>query len=107
MDAVTAIGLRIGQFKNRNTGLDRCILKSAMPLFLGEEVAPIGDDEAQIAYARLVDSGEIDFIHDSVAEREPDLAVLVQGCANARLGAGSPAGWNRSWGFRPKGFLTV
>jgi len=45
--------------------------------FFGEEVATVGDEEAEVAGAGLVDAGEIDLVQNAVADGEPDFAVLV------------------------------
>ena len=65
-----------------------------MPLFFGEKRSAIGDHEAKIAGAGLIDAGKIHFIDDAVTQSKPDFAMLVQGCANAGFGARSPARWN-------------
>ena len=73
--AATAIG--VGQFKGGDAGLEGLVLEGAMPFFLGEEVPSVGDDEAEVASASLIDPREVNLIQNAVAGGEPDLAVLV------------------------------
>lgn len=61
-----------------------------MALLFGEKIAAVGDNEAEVASARLVDARVIDFIEDPVAESEPDTAMTGQSGAGAGLRAGGP-----------------
>ena len=78
-----------------------------MPLLLGKKGLAIGDNEAEIARAGLIDPGKIHFIQNAVAQRKPDLAVLVQCRPSSGFGAERSSGvvyrasrgrsmWNRS-----------
>ena len=88
---VTAVKARIGELEDRDARFEGDILKGAVALFFREVAAPIRDDQSQIASAGLIDAREVDLVQDSVTERIPDTAMRVESCANARLGAGSPA----------------
>ena len=50
----------------RNTGFDRTVFKGAIPLFFGEEIAAVGDDETHVTSAGLIYAGKIDFVQDAV-----------------------------------------
>jgi len=91
VNAVASAGIRVGQFKGGNAGLERHIFKGAMPFLLGEKIASVGDNESHVARARLVDARKVDLVEDAVTQREPDFTVLVEGGAGAHLGARSPA----------------
>ena len=106
--------LGVGQFKGGDAGLKGTVLKCAVALLFGKEIAAVGDDESHVARAGLVDAGEVDFVQNAVTQREPDFAVLVERRAGARLGAGGPArrnagparsiarGENQSWRLCPR-----
>src|SRR5579862_2500398 len=66
----------------------------AVSFFLGKEIAGTRDDKSHVSRAGLIDSRKIHFVQNAVTKGEPDLAVLVEGCADAGLGAGSPARGN-------------
>src|SRR5579859_2950839 len=68
----------------------------AIALFFGEEAVAVGDDEAEVAGAGLVDARIVDFVQDAVAEGEPDAADRGKRGADAGLGAGGPA-WRNAW----------
>src|SRR5512137_2175622 len=51
----------------------------------------VTDEKLKIAGVWLIDMGVVDFIDDSVADREPEPAAGVISGAQAFLGAGSPA----------------
>ena len=91
MYAVAAAVAGVRQFIDWDAGLKWTILERAVTLLLGKEIATIGDDKTHIAGAGLIDPRKIDLIENAVAHRKPDLAVLVQGCANAGFRARSPA----------------
>ena len=58
----------------------------------GKEFTTVGDDQAKVAGAGLIDSRIIDLVQDAVTERKPNLAVEVQSGAYASLSARSPTG---------------
>src|ERR1022692_4968336 len=62
-----------------------------MTLFFREPALPVGDNEAEIACARLIQAREVDFIQNAMTECEPNAAVQIQSRANSRLCAGGPA----------------
>jgi hypothetical protein len=103
VDAIAAIEGRIGELIGRNSGFVGNVLKLAMPLFLREITMAVGDDEALVPSASLIDSREIDLVKNSMAEGVPDSAVGIEGRANARFGARSPARRNA----RPAGRKAV
>src|SRR4029077_7829480 len=93
-DAVAAAVLGINQFKRGNARLEGPVLKRAVPLLLGKKASTVGDEEAEISSASLVDSRVVDFTQKSMTQGEPNRAVLVQGRARASLRARGPARWN-------------
>src|ERR1700733_6919499 len=95
VNAVTSADLGVHEFKCGDTGFDGLVFEGAVAFFFREEIATIGDHESEVAGAGLVDPREIYFIDNSVTNGEPHLAMLVQGCTNAGLGARSPA-WGNS-----------
>ena len=90
MDAVAPAIAGISQLICWNAGLDGPVLERAVALFFGEKIATVGDDKSHVAGASLIDSRKINFIENSVAQREPDFALLVECGADAGLGAGCP-----------------
>ncbi len=62
VDSVAAAVVSVDQLKSGNAGLERFVLKPTVPFLLGKESLAIGDDEAEIASASLVDPGKIYFI---------------------------------------------
>jgi hypothetical protein len=95
VNAVASADLGVHEFKRGDTGFDGLVFEGAVAFLLREEIATIGDDEAEVAGAGLIDAREIYFIDNSVTNGEPHPAMLVQGCTNAGFGAGSPA-WGNS-----------
>ena len=91
MNAVAAAALGIDQLKYRNARFDGAILEFAIALLFGKEVEAVGDDQSQVASAGLIDARKVDLVKDAVADREPDFTVLVEGSADAGLGARGPA----------------
>jgi hypothetical protein len=63
------------------------------PASPGEVRLSVGDDESEIARAGLIDPWIVDFVDDSVAQREPDPAVAADSGADTSLGAGCPTCW--------------
>ena len=61
-DPVAAAEIGVDQFKGGDAGLKWLILKRTVALLLGKERPAIGDDEAEIAGASLIDAREIHFI---------------------------------------------
>jgi hypothetical protein len=91
VDAVAATDAAVSQVIGRDSGLERHVFKGAMAFFLGEEFAPISNQESHIAGAGLIDAREIDFVENAVAQCEPNLTVLVEGSSRGSLGARGPA----------------
>ena len=52
---------------------------------------PIGDDETEIAGARVIDARVIDLVENPVAQREPDTAVATDRGTDAAFRARRPA----------------
>jgi len=90
-DAVSAIKARVNQPESRHTVGQPFHFVSSIAFLLGEEIRSVRDDKPHVADAGLVNAGVIDFVEDSVTQRKPDVARVAEGCANAGLGAGSPA----------------
>ncbi len=87
VDAVSSGNVGVGQLVYRDAGFAGTVLERAMPLFFRKEFAPVGHDESHIACASLVHPREVDFVENAVAQREPDLAVLVERRADSSFGA--------------------
>lgn len=62
-----------------------------MTLLLGEEAVSIGDDQAKVSEAGLIDAGVVNLVEDAVAERKPDAAGGAERCPYAALGTERPA----------------
>src|SRR5579864_918496 len=90
VNAVASVDRGVDQFVRRNTRFKGTILERAMPLLFGEKIAPAGDNESHVAGASLIDAWKIDFIENPMAERKPDLAVLVQRRTDTGFRAGGP-----------------
>ena len=94
VDAEAAVARGVGERETRHALGELAQHAGGIALFLGEIVAPIGDDEAEIAGAGVVDAGIIDLVEDAVAEGEPDPALGRERGADAALGARGPARGN-------------
>ena len=90
-DAEPAAGVGVDEPERRHAVLQRGDLEVAVALLLGEEAIAVGDDQAEVARARLIDARIVDLVQDAVAEREPDAADRRQRGADAALRAGGPA----------------
>jgi hypothetical protein len=84
----------VNQFVGRDSRFDGKILEGTMAFLLGEELTTVGDNEAEVAGARLVHAGKIDLIENAMAQRKPKSALHAQCSAYAGLGARSPAGFD-------------
>jgi hypothetical protein len=62
VNAIAAAAISVGEFIRRDARLERLALESAVSLLLGEEIAAVGNDEAEIAGARLVYSWKLHFV---------------------------------------------
>ena len=108
-DAEPAPFVRARQQEGRDAVLERLHRRRAVPLFLGEEARAVGDDQAEVANAGLIDSRVVDFIEDAVADGEPDPARVGQSRADPALRARRPARRNPrparrfDHGFVPRG----
>ena len=91
VDAIPSTVVGVDQFIGGYSCLDGVVLKGAVTLLLGEEIQAVGNNESHVASTGLVDAGKINFVEDSMTEREPDFAVLVERRTGARLGARSPS----------------
>jgi len=60
-------------------------------LFLVAKRFPVADKKLKVARVRLIDVWIINLVQDAVAQREPDAATGVIGCAHAFFGARSPS----------------
>ena len=106
VDSVTPIEARVGELIDGNTGFDGSVFKTAVPFFFGEVAMAVGENQAKIARARLVDAREIHFVQNSVTVRVPDARMWIERCADAGLGARSPTRRN-SWPSRRKAIIRV
>ena len=93
-DAVSARSACIYEPERRNTFGQPMNLRVCIVFFLGEELSFPGDDQSHVADAGLIDAGIKDFVEDSMAQREPDMAFVADGRAHAGFGAGCPTRWN-------------
>jgi hypothetical protein len=59
-------------------------------LFLVAKGFPVADKELKIACVWLVDGRVVNFVHDAVAQREPEPAAHVISGAETFFGAGCP-----------------
>jgi len=94
VDAVAIFEFGIDEIVGGNSRGERFVFKGAMALFFGEEIFSVSDHESHVASAGLVDARVVDLVKYSVAQREPDFAVLVEGGSDAAFCAGSPPWFN-------------
>ncbi len=88
---VTALAIAIVDADGKPVGIDVVeLVNQIAPLFM-EERLPIGDQELHVASLRAIDGRAVDFVEDSVRDREPDLAGDRIGRADGVFGAGRPA----------------
>src|ERR1700722_8549945 len=100
-DPESPAAMRARQAEGGNTVFDTFDDCLAVALDLGEESSPVGDDEAEVADASLVNARIVDFIDDAVTDGEPDAAPLAERCADPVLGARCPTRRNSR---RPRRF---
>lgn len=91
VNAIVAVDFGVDEFEGGDARLEGGVLECAVAFFFREIIASVGDQQAEIAGAGLIDAGKIHFVDNSVTGSEPDLAMLVQGGASSGFGAGSPA----------------
>ena len=99
-DAVAAIAAGVDQPECRHTVGQPVNFRVGVTFLLGEEIRSVRDDQPHVADAGLVNARVIDLVEDSVAQREPDMALVAEGRPNAGFSAGSPAAelWERFFG---------
>ena len=90
-DAKPAAAMLARQKESGNAVLERLDGALAVTLHLGEEARAVGDDQAEVANAGLIDARVIDLVENAVADGEPDAARVGEGRADAALGARGPA----------------
>ena len=73
-DAEPAAEMGVDDQEGGDAVLQPAGLEAAVALFLGEEAGAVGDDQAEIAGAGLVDPRVVDLVEDAVAEGEPNAA---------------------------------
>lgn len=66
-DAIASVKAGVGEVVDGNSGFEGNIFETAVAFFFGEVVSSVGDDQSEIARARLIDTGKIDFIEDAMA----------------------------------------
>src|SRR5258705_11793480 len=91
MDAIAAVKAGVGEVVDGNSGFEGNIFETAVAFFFGEVVSSVSDDQSEMAGARLIKAGKIEFIEDAMADGGPDAIMLVQRCADAGFRAVSPA----------------
>ena len=89
-DAVSAGEARIDQSECWDALSQPMNLRLGVALFLGEEIRSVRDYQSHVADARLIDTGIKYFVENSMAQREPDKALVAEGSAHARFCAASP-----------------
>jgi len=94
VNPVPSLHAAVRQFVGGYSRFKGNIAEGTMAFLLGEKTMPVGDQQPEIARARLIDARKIDFVQNAVAQRKPDSAVQVQRGANTGLGARSPARLN-------------
>src|SRR5437868_11074937 len=105
-NTVTAIQRSVHQFVGGNARLNGQVFETAVPLFLREKTAAVGDDQAQITGAGLVYSWIINLIQNAMTDGEPHPAVQGQRSSNSGFGARCPA-WRNSGPAGSKAFLRI
>src|SRR5262249_60963529 len=91
LDAIRSTKLGVDQAERGHAWLKRHNFKSAMPLFFRKEIFAVRDEQPEVARASHVHAWEIDFVENSMAQREPDAAVAIEGRSDPGFGTGSPA----------------
>ena len=89
-DAVAALPAGIHEPKAWNPWGQPFQTAASVTLLLRDKRTGVGDHEAEITQAGLIESRVVDLVQDAVAEREPDAARGSEGCADAALSAGRP-----------------
>jgi hypothetical protein len=74
VDAKAAAGVGVDEFEGGHAVFQTREFERAVALLLGEEAGTVGDDEAEVTGAGLIDARIVDLVEDAVAEREPDAA---------------------------------
>lgn len=91
LDPIAAPSTAVQQAKGWDAVLGAANAMRRVSLFLGEEPACIGDDEAEVADASPIDPRIEDFVDDAVTQREPEAALVAERRSDATLGARCPA----------------
>ena len=102
VDFVTALIFGVGQFVDRHARLERHIFEPAMAFLFRKKSGAVSDQQALVAGAGLIYPRKIDLIQNSMTEREPYPAVLVERRAHSGFCARRPARRNA----RPPGSIT-
>ncbi len=91
LDHVAAVAAAVRHRVARHAGSNPAHGGDGVALLLRQVAGSVGDDEAEVAQARFVGSGEVDLVQDAVADREADARQPAQRAAHPGLGAGRPA----------------
>src|SRR5438445_7781297 len=102
LDFGPALIFGVGQFVDRHARLERHIFEPAMAFLFRKKSGAVSDQQALVASAGLIYPWKIDLIQNSMTEREPYPAVLVERRAHSGLRARGPT-WRNS---RPPGSIT-
>ena len=94
VNAIAAVGGGVAHAKRGNARRKQRHLRARVAFLLGEVRLAVGDDQAEIARARRVDAGIVDFVEDPVAQCEPHVARRAERGADAALRAGGPSRGN-------------
>src|SRR5579863_5340802 len=90
-DPITTLVTDTADDKRRHAFGDRMNGTLRIALLFREETMPIGNDEAQIPRACLIDPRIVDLVEDAVAQREPDSALRLQRGTDTAFGARCPS----------------
>ena len=91
LDPIAAPSTAVQQAKGWDAVFGAANAVRRVSLLLGEEPAGIGDDEAEVADASLIDPRIENFVDDAVTQREPEAALMAERRSDATLGARCPA----------------
>src|ERR1035441_3990202 len=76
-------------------------------LFLVAKRLPVGDEKLKITRVRLIHTRVVDFVHDAMAEREPDAAARMINGASPFFRTGGPAGFYSGCAECGRGFSCI
>ena len=90
-DTIAAGRIGIGEPVEQAVAFRIIHFVTQVALLLMAEAFSVGDEQLDITRVGLVDGRIVNFVEDSVTEREPNMAARVISCADALLRAVRPA----------------